>query len=98
MNASPSISADTRDDYELKYGLLDDVYTVLDPEGLLDDELYEQVGGFDLVFHGAPVRPEPAKGGGGAPHYSSKLGTFDDRARNLKRLFKAHAKQKAAAT
>lgn len=92
MNASPSISADTQDDYELKYGLLDDVYTVLDPEGLLDDELYEQVGGFDLIFHGAPVRPDPAKGG--SAYYSSKLGCYDDRARNLKRLFKLHAKQK----
>jgi hypothetical protein len=88
VNASPSISADTQADYELKYGLLDDVYTILDPEGLLEDELYEQVGGFDLIYHNGPIRSDK----GVAP--TSKLGCFDDRARNLKRLFKQHAKPK----
>ena len=33
VNASPSISADTIGDYELKFGLLDDVYAVIDVEG-----------------------------------------------------------------
>lgn len=88
VNASPSITADTQADYELKYGLLDDVYTILDPEGLLEDELYEQVGGFDLVYHNGPVRSSADKSGNPA----SRLGCFDDRARNLKRLFKQHSK------
>ena len=35
VNASPSISADTIGDYELKTALLDDVYTVIDVEGKL---------------------------------------------------------------
>ena len=33
VNASPSISADTIQDYDLKFGLLEDVYTVVDVEG-----------------------------------------------------------------
>ncbi|KAL1524709.1 hypothetical protein AB1Y20_019593 [Prymnesium parvum] len=32
VNASPSISADTMQDYDLKFGLLDDVFTVVDME------------------------------------------------------------------
>mmetsp|Transcript_38671 Transcript_38671/g.95657 ORF Transcript_38671/g.95657 Transcript_38671/m.95657 type:complete len:363 (-) Transcript_38671:104-1192(-) len=92
VNASPSISADTQADYELKYGLLDDVYTVLDPEGLLEDEIYEQVGGFDLIYHNGPVRPEKGS------KQVSRLGCFDDRARNLKRLFKQHSKAAAGAS
>lgn len=88
VNASPSVSADTQADYELKYGLLDDVYTILDPEGLLDDELYEQVGGFDLVYHNGPVRSSVDRAGKPV----SRLGCFEDRGRNLKRLFKQNSK------
>ena len=35
VNASPSLTADTPQDYELKFGLLDDVYSVVDVEGKL---------------------------------------------------------------
>ena len=38
VNASPSISADTPQDYELKFGLLDDVYTIIDAARLVEDD------------------------------------------------------------
>jgi len=68
VNASPSITADTPQDYELKFGLLDDVYTVLDVEGRLANGPQQprpgvpgNVGGFDLIYHnGARVRPSKA--------------------------------------
>lgn len=91
VNASPSVSADSPADYDLKFGLLDDAYTLLDPEGLLDDELYDQVGGFDLVYHNGPVRRERER------QCTSQLGCFDDRTRALKKLFKQHGRSGAAA-
>ena len=35
VNASPSLSADTDEDYELKYGLCEDTLDVVDIEGKL---------------------------------------------------------------
>lgn len=48
VNASPSLSANTESDHEIKIGLLDDVLTVLDLEkrGLITPETL-RVGGFD---------------------------------------------------
>ena len=92
VNASPSISADTINDYDLKFGLLEDVYTVLDVEQKLGGQgadgksLEPQVGGFDLIYHGDKVRTDKQA------TYSSQLGCFDpaDRVRNLKALFAKH--------
>ena len=50
VNASPSLTADTPQDYELKFGLLDDVYSVIDVEGKLGGAQEESVGGFDLIY------------------------------------------------
>jgi tubulin polyglutamylase TTLL9 len=48
VNASPSLSANTESDHEIKIGLLDDVLSVLDLEkrGLVGPETH-RVGGFD---------------------------------------------------
>ena len=77
VNASPSISADTIGDYELKFGLLDDVYAVLDVEGKSqqrdDGKLEQNVGGFDLVYHGGPMKPDRL-----ATH-TSQLGCYHER-------------------
>ena len=48
MNSSPSITADTPTDYELKFGLLDDVYTIIDVEG---KGRRGHRRGFDLVYN-----------------------------------------------
>ena len=49
MNASPSLTANTREDYVLKCEMLSDVLDVVDCEAKLDDGC-ESVGGFDLVY------------------------------------------------
>ncbi|KAG7400772.1 hypothetical protein PHYBOEH_004578 [Phytophthora boehmeriae] len=51
VNASPSLSANTSSDYQLKCGMLNDMLDIIDleskkPEGVVRDRL----GGFDLVF------------------------------------------------
>lgn len=85
VNASPSISADTIQDYDLKFGLLEDVYTVLDVEGRVRDESKTEptVGGFDLIYNGIPSRPDRLS------TFGSKLGCFDEHARRraLQQLF-----------
>jgi hypothetical protein len=50
VNASPSVSADTKEDYTLKFGLLEDVFGVVEL-GLRGKESgVERVGGFDLLM------------------------------------------------
>ena len=91
VNASPSLTADTPQDYELKFGLLDDIYSVIDVEGKLGGALEECVGGFDLIYaNGGPVKPDKQS------CYTSRLGCFDDRVCQLKKLHKAHAKRASA--
>jgi tubulin polyglutamylase TTLL9 len=88
VNASPSITADTIQDYDLKFGLLEDVYSVVDVEqklghGVDGRPLEPTVGGFDLIYHGEKVRPDRQA------TYTSKLGCFDpaDRQRGLRKLW-----------
>ena len=90
VNASPSISADTPNDYELKFGLLDDVYTIIDVENKLGGVLEPVVGGFDLVYNNGHVRVDKSA------CYTTRLGCFDDRVRQLKKLHKQHAKRVVA--
>ena len=56
INASPSMTANTPTDYETKLGLLEDVYACIDIEKILTGN-EEQVGGFDLICKGNPVKP-----------------------------------------
>ncbi len=91
VNASPSISADTIGDYELKTALLDDVYTVIDVEGKLGHASPTErptIGGFDLVYYGG----EPIAVEGPGSIYTSRLGCFDerDRQRRLRKMREAN--------
>ena len=43
VNASPSLAADTPIDHELKYGMLDDVLTLVDMEHRLPPQILPQV-------------------------------------------------------
>ena len=45
------MTANTPSDYETKMGLLEDVFTILDPERILTG-FEEQIGGFDLICKG----------------------------------------------
>eukprot|EP00906_Rhabdomonas_costata_P035348 RCo049660 len=60
VNASPSISAETSADYDLKFNLLMDMLNLVDMEGKRDASSDEtHCGGFDLVYKDGPVAPPP---------------------------------------
>ncbi|CAD7937071.1 unnamed protein product [Amoebophrya sp. A120] len=87
VNASPSLTANTKADYEMKFATLDDVLTILDLEKYLAQvdengnalDYHDQitrVGGFDLIYRAGPV----------PGHTESMLGTRNDRERQLREL------------
>ncbi|CAD7960178.1 unnamed protein product [Amoebophrya sp. A25] len=75
VNASPSLTANTKADYDMKFGTLDDLLTILDFEKYLSGS-ETRVGGFDLIYKGGPV----------PGHTESMLGTRNDRQESLKKL------------
>ncbi|XP_075255427.1 putative tubulin polyglutamylase TTLL9 isoform X2 [Convolutriloba macropyga] len=90
VNASPSLTASSPQDYDLKYRLLDDMLNVIDMENRLTGK-EKRIGGFDLMWHDGPVYVND----GGVefttgPGYmtNSFLGCKNDRQRQLKHLFK----------
>ena len=55
VNASPSLTADTNEDYSLKFSLLQDVLNIIDMDGsnrTVSAEDRGRVGGFDLIWDG----------------------------------------------
>ncbi|KAJ3399242.1 putative tubulin polyglutamylase ttll9 [Chytriomyces hyalinus] len=71
VNASPSLTAETQFDYDLKHQMLNDAFDVLDLEKrhtTADKKPRNKVGGFDLVYNDGPVKQERTI------HYSSYLG------------------------
>jgi len=80
VNGSPSMTANTAHDFELKCNLLDDVFTVLDLEKVLTGQ-EEQIGGFDLICKGVPVKNESSL-------FSTMLGSHNNRSQQLKKLAK----------
>ncbi|CAD7932003.1 unnamed protein product [Amoebophrya sp. A120] len=86
VNSSPSLTATTREDYELKFGLLDDTFTVLDLENYFKGQIEDQVGGFDLIYKaGVKIEPPPNA------VYRTYLGCQNNRREQLKRLARALA-------
>ncbi|KAG5837919.1 hypothetical protein ANANG_G00218220 [Anguilla anguilla] len=57
VNASPSLSASSQEDYRMKYALLEDTLHIVDMEGRLSGR-EKQVGGFDLMWNDGPVFKE----------------------------------------
>ena len=91
VNASPSLTASSPSDYELKFGLLEDMLHVLDMEGRLGKrENVKRVGGFDLMWSDGPVASDELALNCGQPltyTTNSFLGCYDDREQQLKELF-----------
>ncbi|KAH8875032.1 putative tubulin polyglutamylase TTLL9 [Schistosoma japonicum] len=56
INASPSLTASSKEDYTLKTNLLDDMLDVVDLEGNLTT-FEKRVGDFDLIWNDGPVPP-----------------------------------------
>ena len=70
VNASPSLSANTPADYQMKVELLTHTFDVLDLEGkLYGDEI--RVGGFDLIYKGCNLDAKNQQTNG----YKTMLGT-----------------------
>lgn len=87
VNASPSLSANTPADYDMKFALLDDTLTVLDFEKYMDGT-ETQIGGFDLIYkNGSRVGP-PSNA-----TYQSKLGCDNNRLDQLRHLARAQGEQ-----
>ncbi|CAH1779549.1 unnamed protein product [Owenia fusiformis] len=91
VNASPSLTASSKEDYDLKYGLLDDVVNVIDMENRLTGK-EKRIGGFDLIWDDGPVLTDD----GGIDCVkdtsyttNSFLGCYNDRKRQLKQVFRA---------
>jgi tubulin polyglutamylase TTLL9 len=87
VNASPSLTANTQDDWALKVGMLDDAMSLIDLEGrLVGDE--EQVGGFDLVYSkNGLVKFDPSC------LFTTYLGAQNHRVKNLRKLAKNFKKR-----
>ena len=59
VNASPSLSAETKDDYDRKFSMLEDVINIIELEKKNGGPEQEQVGGFDLIVkQGHNVHPD----------------------------------------
>ena len=71
VNASPSLSANTQEDYVMKCEMLNDVLDIVDVDGRLKGD-EEHVGGFDLVYENGFVDMDPKHRG-----WSSYLGGGD---------------------
>lgn len=87
INAAPSLSASTKEDYNLKFRLLSDMLTVTDMEKRLTGK-EEQIGGFDLIYRNGFVKFD---------HnctVTSYLGCHNNRDRQMKKLSKQIWKRK----
>lgn len=90
VNASPSLSANTTVDYEMKFALLDDTITVLDFEKYLSGN-ETQIGGFDLLYRGDTRMGPPPNA-----VYKSYLGCANSRTEQLKSLARTYGAEQEA--
>lgn len=87
VNASPSVSADTEGDYKLKFGVLDDMMTIVDMEKKLTGQ-EEHIGGFDLAYNGAMIKQPPAY------ELQSHIGCKSDHGQSMRQLSRIYGAQK----
>lgn len=84
INANSSLTANTAKDNEMKVKMLDDMLTVLDLEKIMTGN-EDQVGGFDIICRGSPIKyPDNYT-------YTTLLGAFNNREKQLKTLSKQTA-------
>uniref|UniRef100_H3ACQ7 Tubulin--tyrosine ligase-like protein 9 n=1 Tax=Latimeria chalumnae TaxID=7897 RepID=H3ACQ7_LATCH len=99
VNASPSLTSSSPEDYELKYCLLKDTLHIIDMEGRLTGK-EKRVGGFDLMWNDGPVLREDGNpdllGNSNNAIANTHLGCENDRKKQLKQLFKVPSVQKKA--
>ncbi|XP_045194164.2 probable tubulin polyglutamylase TTLL9 isoform X3 [Mercenaria mercenaria] len=92
INASPSLTASGKDDYDLKYGVLNDVLNVLDLENRLTGK-EKRVGGFDLIWDDGPVLADDGSMecsvNGSSTTANSFLGCHSERKKQLREIYTA---------
>ncbi|XP_075032669.1 putative tubulin polyglutamylase TTLL9 isoform X3 [Mixophyes fleayi] len=91
VNASPSLTASSQEDYELKCRLLEDTLHVTDMEGRLTGK-EKRVGGFDLMWNDGPVSRDDGQQdlpSNGTFVANTHLGCVNDRKKALGQLMKA---------
>jgi tubulin polyglutamylase TTLL9 len=88
INGGPSMTANTDFDCKLKCGLIDDVLTIIDIEGILEGNEMT-VGGFDLIIDkGIKIVQEKHY------QYTSTLGARNQRLEVLRHLVRKFLKRK----
>jgi tubulin polyglutamylase TTLL9 len=99
VNASPSLTADTPSDYQLKFDMFNDMFDVVDVENRRTGA-ETRVGGFDLVWHDGPVLQPPLMGYPGCPQpLNFFLGGYNlDRHDCLQGVFQRSAAAKLSTT
>ncbi|XP_076705145.1 putative tubulin polyglutamylase TTLL9 isoform X2 [Callospermophilus lateralis] len=100
VNASPSLTASSQEDYELKTRLLQDTLHVVDMEARLTGR-EKRVGGFDLMWNDGPVSREEGAAdlsGMGNSVTNTHLGCVNDRKKQLRQLFRSLQAQKKASS
>ncbi|XP_074067950.1 putative tubulin polyglutamylase TTLL9 isoform X1 [Macrotis lagotis] len=96
VNASPSLTASSQEDYQLKTCLLEDTLHVVDMEARLTGK-EKRVGGFDLMWNDGPVsREEDCIDISGTGNFvaNTHLGCNNDRKKQLRQLFRSLNSQK----
>uniref|UniRef100_M4AQX9 Tubulin--tyrosine ligase-like protein 9 n=2 Tax=Xiphophorus TaxID=8082 RepID=M4AQX9_XIPMA len=88
VNASPSHTPSSREDYEMKFRLLEDTLNVVDMEGLTGKE--KRVGGYDLMWNNGPVYREDVylQTFGSSCFTANTYLCLNDREKQLRHLFK----------
>ncbi|KAK7505808.1 hypothetical protein BaRGS_00003079, partial [Batillaria attramentaria] len=100
INASPSLTASNQEDYDLKFGLLNDVLNVLDMESRLTGK-ERRVGLFDLLWDDGPVYLDDSITSDYVNNFATSLNAFlgcnTDRKDNLRQVYQtAQALKKVA--
>ncbi|XP_029362898.1 putative tubulin polyglutamylase TTLL9 [Echeneis naucrates] len=96
VNASPSHTPSSQEDYEMKCRLLEDTLNVVDMEGRLTGK-EKRVGGYDLMWNDGPVYREDVTletFGSSSFTANTHLGCVNDREKQLRRLLKPFPCQK----
>ncbi|XP_069607120.1 probable tubulin polyglutamylase TTLL9 isoform X1 [Ranitomeya imitator] len=95
VNASPSLTASSQEDYDLKCRLLEDTLHVVDMEGRLTGR-EKRVGGFDLMWNDGPVSRDDSQLdciSNGSFITNTHLGCINNRKKNLRQLMKVSSKK-----
>ena len=84
INANASLTANTEIDADNKIIMLDDLLTIVDLEKIMTGN-EDQVGGWDIICRGTPIKNSDEY------IYKTRLGSFNNREKQLKQLAKQTA-------